>query len=68
MSTIFGKTNMPKVEHTPVPRRTDAEVAAAAEEERRRAASTATSWLTGGMGVSKGSYASAGAKLLSGQA
>jgi len=70
MSGIFSKPKMPKVKDIPVPSRTDAEVQQAAEEERRRqfAASRATGWLTGGLGVSRNQYSSAGAKLLSGQA
>lgn len=68
MSGLFKTPKMPKVEKIPVPNRTDAEVQAAADEERKRsAASRASSWLTGGLGVPRGGFSSAGAQLLSGQ-
>ena len=70
MSGIFSKPKMPKVKNIPVPSRTDAETQSAAEEERRRqfASSRGTGWLTGGLGVPRSSFQSAGARLLSGQA
>lgn len=71
MSGIFSKPKVPKPEKPPpVPSRTDAEVQAAAEEERRRqfASSRGSSLLTGGLGVPRGSFSTAGARLLSGAA
>ncbi len=70
MSALFSKPKMPAVKDVPVPSRTDAEVQSAADEERRKqfAAGRASSWLTGGLGVGRGSVQTAGAKLLSGQA
>jgi hypothetical protein len=68
MSGIFKTPKVKKPTMPAVPDRTDAEVAAAAEEERKRSiGARASSWLTGGLGVSRGSFSSAGAALLSGQ-
>jgi hypothetical protein len=68
MSGLFKTPKMPKIDKPQVPLRSDAEVAAAAEDERKRQSATrASSWLTGGLGVPRGGFSSAGAQLLSGQ-
>lgn len=70
MSGLFKTPKMKDPKTPPIPSRTDADVQASADEERRRmfAGSKASSWLTGGLGVPRGSIQTAGAKLLSGQA
>lgn len=64
----FLKPKVPKVKDIPVPDRSDSEVQQAADDQRRVIAgkSKATSWLTGGMGVPRGTQSFAAAKLLSG--
>ncbi len=69
MSGLFKTPKAPKPEKVPVPTRSDEATQAAAEEERKKlATSRASSWLTGGLGVPRGSFASSGARMLSGQA
>lgn len=65
---MFGGGSKPKPQNIPVPTRTSTQVQEAAEQQRQALVSetSATNWLTGGLGVDEKKLKTGAASLLGG--